>query len=142
MELGELRKIKTIVLAVVLGMTVVMLTGCRDKGRLVKPKDGPAHVLMELREFHFGTVYQSQSTVSHDFLLINDGSELLVINSVENLCHCTQVDYSKEPIRPGHGRKLKVILNLNELTPGFFSRTVVVHTNAGDVSIDVKGELK
>ena len=72
--------------------------------------------------------------------MINDGSEDLIITSVENLCECTKTEYVDKPIVPGHGRTLKISLDTNHLTPGEFCRTVVIHSNGGDVTIDLTGE--
>lgn len=123
-------------------MTTLLLLSCQDKSRLVKPTFENAHVLVNNDEFHFGILSNSMGEVSHVFTLINDGKEPLYINSVENMCHCTHVEYDKEPVRPGHGLKLKVLLNIIELTPGYFSRSVVVNTNAGSVSFNIMGEKK
>ena len=120
-------------------LLLLCLSGCKDKNRVVEPHDGPAHILLKEKEYNFGQLNGAEPVVSHDFQLINDGSEPLVINNVENLCHCTHVEYPKEPIRPGHGVTLTLYLNVNEMY-GFFSRTVIVHTNAGDAVIEIKGE--
>ena len=124
----------------VVALLIVALSGCKDKNRLVEPHDGPAHILLKESEHHFGQLNGVESVVSHDFLLINDGSEPLVINDIENFCHCTHVEYPKEPIRPGHGATLILYLNVDDLSNGYFNRTVMVHTNAGNARIEISGE--
>lgn len=121
-------------------MTVVVLSGCKDKNRLVEPHDGPAHVMMKVSEHNFGKLDGSLSVVECEFQLINDGNEVLTINDAENLCHCTHLEFPKEPIRPGHGCMLKAYLNVLDLSPGYFTRTIILHTNAGDYNIFLKGE--
>jgi hypothetical protein len=115
------------------------LSGCKDKNRVVEPHDGPAHILLKETEYNFGQLDGSRSVVSHEFQLINDGGEPLVINDIENFCHCTHVEYPKEPIRPGHAVTLMFYLNADDVS-GYFIRDVIVHTNAGDARIQVKGE--
>ena len=116
------------------------LSGCKDKGRIVEPKEGPAHLVVKPQEIFLGVVNSSDDVIQKDILLINEGSENLVISDVENLCHCTHAEFPDRPIRPGHGERLKVYLNVNALPPGQFSRTVIVHSNGGEVAIDFTGE--
>ena len=124
----------------IVALLLLGLSGCKDKGRVVEPHDGPAHILLKVSEHNFGQLNGAESVVSHEFQLINDGSEPLVINNIENFCHCTHVEYPQEPIRPGHAVTLTFYLNVDDLSPGYFIRDVIVHTNAGDARIQVKGE--
>lgn len=124
----------------IVALLLLGLSGCKDKNRLVEPHDGPAHILLKETEHNFGQLDGSASVLSHEFQLINDGSEPLVINDIEYFCHCTHVEYPKEPIRPGHGVTLTFYLNVDDLSSGYFIRDVIVHTNAGNARIQVKGE--
>ena len=122
--------------------TILLLSSCQDKGRIVTPKPGPAHLDIPKQEWYLGRVPIGSGVKQIDVLMINDGSEDLTISHVENLCHCTRAEYNDRPIRPGHGARLSVYLNTDELTSGDFSRTVIVHSNGGDVAIDFEGTLQ
>lgn len=130
---------KTIILCF-LSLLALTLTGCKDKHRIVEPKEGPAHLVIEPTEWQVGSVSLQSGIVEKEFAMINDGSEDLVIKEVENLCSCTRTEFVDKPIVPGHGRTLKVFLDTSHLTPGEFLRTIVVHSNGGDIAIDLTGE--
>lgn len=119
-----------------------LLAGCKDKERVVDPKDGPAHMTMTEKEYDFGRIKSYMNILTHDFFFVNDGSEKLVITDIHNYCHCTHAEYPKEPIKPGHGGKIKVMLNVRDLSQGFFSRTIKITTNRNTESIFVKGTLE
>lgn len=123
-------------------MTLLVLTGCKDKGRLVEPKEGPAHLLVEDNEFNFGIVKDADGILEKEFTVLNDGSEPLVISSVQPHCHCTEVDFPQKPIKPGHGVRVKVRLDVSSLSTGVFSRTIDFYPNggAGKATVYVKGE--
>ena len=116
-----------------------LLVACEDKGRMVKPNEGPAHLRITELEYDFGKIDSSKDVLAHEFSFVNDGSEKLVITNVNNFCHCTETEYPKEPIKPGHGGKIKVMLKVRDLTPGYFSRTIEISTNRNSVRINVKG---
>lgn len=116
------------------------MTSCKDKHKIVEPKEGPAHLVVQPTELQLGSIPQGSGVMEKEVAMINDGSEDLLITNIENLCSCTTTEFVDKPIAPGHGRKLKISLDTNHLTPGEFSRTVIVHSNGGEVSIDLTGE--
>ena len=116
------------------------MTSCKDKHKIVEPKEGPAHLVVQPTELQLGSIPQGSGVIEKEVAMINDGSEDLLITNIENLCSCTTTEFVDKPIAPGHGRKLKISLDTNHLTPGEFSRTVIVHSNGGEVSIDLTGE--
>ena len=116
------------------------MTSCKDKHKIVEPKEGPAHLVVQPTELQLGSIPQGSGVIEKEVAIINDGSEDLLITNIENLCSCTTTEFVDKPIAPGHGRKLKISLDTNHLTPGEFSRTVIVHSNGGEVSIDLTGE--
>lgn len=127
---------------IIVSALLMLCVSCQDKGRIVEPKAGPAHLLVEDNEFNFGIVKNSDGQLQKDFLIINDGSEPLVISHVHAHCHCTEVDYPKKPIRPGHGARVTVHLDVRSLSTGYFSRTIDFYPNDGGnfVRIEVKGQ--
>ena len=116
------------------------MTSCKDKHKIVEPKEGPAHLVVQPTELQLGSIPQGSGVIEKEVAMINDGSEDLLITNIENLCSCTKTEFVDKPIAPGHGRTLKISLDTNHLTPGEFSRTVIVHSNGGEVSIDLTGE--
>lgn len=116
------------------------MTSCKDKHKIVEPKEGPAHLVVQPTELQLGSIPQGSGVIEKEVAMINDGSEDLLITNIENLCSCTTTEFVDKPIAPGHGRKLKILLDTNHLTPGEFSRTIIVHSNGGEVSIDLTGE--
>lgn len=116
------------------------MTSCKDKHKIVEPKEGPAHLVVQPTELKLGSIPQGSGVIEKEVAMINDGSEDLLITNIENLCSCTTTEFVDKPIAPGHGRKLKISLDTNHLTPGEFSRTVIVHSNGGEVNIDLLGE--
>ncbi len=116
------------------------MTSCKDKHKIVEPKEGPAHLVVQPTELQLGSIPQGSGVIEKEVAIINDGSEDLLITNIENLCSCTTTEFVDKPIAPGHGRTLKISLDTNHLTPGEFSRTVIVHSNGGEVSIDLTGE--
>ncbi len=121
---------------------LLLCVSCKDKGRIVEPKAGPAHLMVEDSEFNFGYVNDADGILQKDFLIVNDGSEPLVISNVHAHCHCTEVDYPKKPIRPGHGARVTVRLDVRSLSTGYFSRTIDFYPNGGGspTRVEVKGE--
>ena len=116
------------------------MTSCKDKHKIVEPKEGPAHLVVQPTELQLGSIPQGSGVIEKEVAMINDGSEDLLITNIENLCSCTTTEFVDKPIAPGHGSKLKISLDTNHLTPGEFSRTVIVHSNGGEVNIDLLGE--
>lgn len=134
------RSVKKSVFGLVMGVILLGMTGCKDNHKIVEPKEGPAHLIVQPGGVRIGAVPSGCGVIEKEVAMINDGSEDLHITSIENLCSCTKTEYADKPIAPGHGRKLKIYLDTNHLTPGAFSRTVIIHSNGGEVAIDLTGE--
>lgn len=115
-------------LTIILLLTMLVFS-CKDKNRVVEPLGGPAKLVMLETEYNFGELTNNDDIVEHDFHFVNKGSKKLVISKVHPLCHCTVVDYPKEPVKPGHEGAFKVYLDVNELSPGFFTRTIEIYSN-------------
>ena len=76
------------------------------------------------------------------FKLKNTGDELLVIHDVVTSCGCLEVDYSKEPVRPGKEAVLHLTYKADYA--GYVSKTVQVYCNAAGspIKFRVKGEAE
>ena len=116
---------------VTLGLLLVallLLPSCKDnsKSRIVEPKDSPAILSIPAPDYDYGRLKARAGEKEHDFLIVNEGGEPLVIAGVKPYCHCTRVDYPKHPIKPGHGARLRVFLNPADVGWGAFSRTIAI----------------
>ena len=119
--------------------TALTLTSCRDKDRMVEPRYDRAHVMLKETNHNFGILTDAQHVEKFYLTLINDGGEDLQITEVYNHCRCTHVEYPSEPIKAGHGVKLEVFLNVDDLDYGMFTRTIDIHTNGGSATLFLQG---
>ena len=67
-----------------------------------------------------------KKTKAH-FLLTNTGAVPLVINDVKSSCGCTVPSWEKRPVKPGS--KVKIDIEIEPETTGFFNKTVDVYCN-------------
>lgn len=83
-----------------------------------------------------------RESITRNVLISNTGSELLVINDVTTSCSCTEVEYSREPVRPGQRTEITVRYNPDE--KGFFSKTISIYSNAGGspTTITIRGTVE
>lgn len=120
-------------------LLALCLTACGSKGNGM----GGSDARMELDEtvWDFGTIRAQETFVYHDFTFRNTGSDKLVITGIHAYCHCTAVDYPKDPIKPGKQGTISVRLNAGDVD-GYFSRMIDIYTNGQPqtVSIEVKGQ--
>lgn len=90
----------------------------------------------EKQTFDFGDIYQGEK-VEHTFMLINQGSEPLVITNVQVTCGCTTPKgWPRDPIAPGE--KAEILISFN--STGKFGRqnkvvTIVSNSVSGSNQI-------
>ena len=91
--------------------------------------------------YDFGAIKHNQP-VTHEFRFTNNGSEPLIITSVQASCGCTVAKYSKDPI-PAGGEGF-VTATYNAATLGVFNKTVTVNANTQDraVVLSIRGEVR
>jgi hypothetical protein len=92
------------------------------------------------KTFDFGKIPQGKP-VTAEFQFKNPSLVPLIINSVKPSCGCTIADYPKEPVQPQKTGAIKV--TYNAANAGFFQKSVVVTTNAGEETetLIIKGEV-
>ena len=115
-------------------LLMLSFTACHDKGRVVEPKGGPAHLMLLEPDCNFGIVTERSGIVEKEVPLINDGGETLVIKDIRPSCHCTTVECSQEPIEPGHYTPLKIRLNMADLSTGEFVREIEIIPESGSIT--------
>ncbi len=71
---------------------------------------GGPKISVRTDKYDFGKVKQN-TTVTHEFEILNNGNADLVIKNVKASCGCTVAKPSKEVIKPGSSAKIKVSFN-------------------------------
>ncbi|MEJ1239061.1 DUF1573 domain-containing protein [Chryseolinea sp. T2] len=91
--------------------------------------------------YDFGAI-KHKEPVTHEFRFRNNGSEPLIITSVQASCGCTVAKYSTDPIMPG-GEGF-VTATYSAATLGVFNKTVTVNANTQDkaVVLSIRGEVR
>lgn len=75
---------------------------------------------------NFGDVMLGSGPVSCSFTLKNTGTKPMVIYNVTTSCGCTDVEWTREPIRPGNSGKISVTYS-NDEGPYPFDKSVTVY---------------
>lgn len=89
----------------------------------------------------FGEIKQNIPKTA-EFELTNTGTAPLIINNAIASCGCTNVDFPKEPIKPGQTAKIKT--TYNAAATGAFQKRVTVYMNATPEPqvLEIKGVVK
>ncbi len=75
---------------------------------------------------NFGDIMLDSGPVSCTYTLTNEGSKAAVIYSVTTTCGCTDVEWTREPIRPGAKGEIKVTYS-NDEGPYPFDKSITVY---------------
>ena len=96
---------------------------------------------LDVDEINFGRFSIGKEQITN-VTITNTGSELLIISDVTTSCGCTEVEFSREPVRSGQSTALTVRDNPDE--KGYFSKTISIYSNAGTVpaTIALKGNVE
>ncbi len=86
----------------------------------------------------FGSVTLG-ATKTVNVTFTNTGTKPLIIFNVYTNCGCTEVDYPKEPFKPGKSGILKISYSATE-GEGVFSKTITINTNAKNKKENLKIE--
>ena len=102
---------------------------------------GLTEVSLDQTVLDFGS-FPKEEKQERNFVLTNIGTNILVIHDVITSCGCTQVEYRKEPARPGDTLELKVSYEAED--KGFFNKTLTVYCNTGNspLHLNVRGTAK
>ena len=82
--------------------------------------------------------------VSHDYAVLNQGTDMLTINAVKTSCGCTIASYPRQ-IPAGKKEHIDVQLNTNGYGGNFIRKTIVVSTNdpkQPEVHLTISGKVK
>ena len=95
---------------------------------------------VEEREYNFGRVLESDSVVSHRFVMRNAGDEPFSIVSATPRCRCTEAKFTPRVIEPGDTTWVLVKFNPRNREGNFIQRVAVVTTSRSRISyVFVKG---
>lgn len=93
----------------------------------------PAVMTFDSVKHNFGMIRQGD-IVSHEFTFTNTGDEPIIITEAEVTCHCTTVDFPKQPIAKGQKGIIKVTYDSKSAIDRQ-ERTVIVKSNASNAPV-------
>lgn len=89
---------------------------------------GPG-MYVENETIDYGTIEQGADG-QREFIIVNNGTEPLIISNAQGSCGCTVPSFPKEPIAPGAKAVIGVKYDTNRV--GAISKSVTVTTNVKD----------
>lgn len=107
----------------------------------LRQEEGPCATLDRMQH-DFGRI--DRTTHTAEFRLTNTGTAPLVIVRTETSCHCIELAYPTEPIRPHETRSITVRYTPDRKAEGGFSQYVRLFTNANTarpLMLFVRGEV-
>ncbi|MEO5643056.1 MAG: DUF1573 domain-containing protein [Bacteroidia bacterium] len=93
----------------------------------------PAAMTFDSLKHNFGMIHQGDIVV-HEFTFTNTGDEPLIITDAEVTCHCTTVDFPKQPLAKGQKGIIKVTYD-SKSAMDRQERTVIVKSNASNAPV-------
>lgn len=79
-------------------------------------------------KYNFGFVHEGEKLV-HQYTFENTGTQPVIISEAKVQCSCTQVEFPKQPIKPGEKGVIKVTFDTTNKMDRQ-DRTVLLTTNA------------
>ena len=107
--------------------TAALLLSCFCAGAQEKMSDA---LEIDKRVHNFGDIMLGSGPVSCTYTVTNVGSEPAVIYNVTTTCGCTDVDWTKEPIRPGKKGTISVTYSNDEGPYPFDKSLTVYHSDS------------
>lgn len=106
-----------------MALTALILLSCIGASAQEKITDG-----LEIDKFvhNFGDILLDSGPVSCTFTLKNTGNKPVVIYNVSTSCGCTDVDWTREPIRPGKTGSVSVTYS-NDEGPYPFDKSMTMY---------------
>ena len=92
------------------------------------------------REHNFGTVSESDSVVSHRFVMRNGGDEPFSIVSATPRCRCTKAEFNQRVLQPGDTTSVVVSFFPGNIKGNTIQRVAVVTSSRSRISyLFIKG---
>lgn len=89
---------------------------------------GHAQLRFAADKFDFGTIRETDGSVSHVFEAENCGTKPVIILQVVTTCGCTVPEYSRKPILPGEKTTVKVVFDPSNRS-GIFNKELGVYSS-------------
>jgi hypothetical protein len=93
----------------------------------------PSVMTFDSVKHNFGMIHQGD-IVSHEFTFTNTGDEPIIITDAEVSCHCTTVDFPKQPVMKGQKGIVKVTYDSKSAIDRQ-ERTVTIKSNASNAPV-------
>jgi hypothetical protein len=89
--------------------------------------------------YDFGRIPQGKP-VTHNFEVVNNGAQPLIIENVEASCGCTTPEWSTEPVAPGGKTIIKV--GFNASAEGLFKKSITISYNGEETkTLIISGQV-
>ena len=108
---------------IIYAATLVLLLACPKSSAQVKIASG---VEMDKDVHDFGDIILGSGAVSCTFTLTNNSEKPVAIYNVVSSCGCTDVAWTKEPVKPGAKAKISATYSNNE-APVPFDKNLTVY---------------
>jgi len=107
-------------------------------GKPNKEKRPLTSMLTSSTDLEFGKIHVNKKSTIH-IKFANTGEEPLIIYSAKASCGCTNVDFEKEPIKPG--KSTDIAVSITPDSKGYFHKTVDLYSNTNNspTQLSVKG---
>ena len=130
---------KTSLIFVLISIFALQNAFSQGNGSLSTGKE--ASVVWDKKTHEFGTLKQGEPQTAV-FKMTNKGGKPIIITNAEGSCGCTNIEYPKQPIKPGETISIKAIYDAEEL--GEFNKTVTLTMNIEDSRqiLYIKGQVK
>ncbi|KAA6332283.1 hypothetical protein EZS27_019198 [termite gut metagenome] len=103
-----------------------------------------AEIKFDKTSHNFGEFSKKNPIVNTIFTYTNIGDVPLVIQQAHASCGCTIPEFTKEPVMPGKKGTVKVTYDGNGKDPGFFEKSIILHTNSKTeiIRLYIEGTMK
>jgi len=105
------------------------------------PNPNAAKIDIKEETYSFGEIPEGPQ-VTHEFKLVNNGKEPLILSNVRASCGCTTPSWPKEPILPGKESAILVTYNTQGRV-GAFTKSITITSNSDTPNkvIYIKGDV-
>lgn len=125
-----MKKLTTLIVVLVASISVYAQKNASDTIPSIK---------FEKVEHDFGKIKEG-TLATYSFVFTNTGKVPIILSHVQASCGCTTPEWPKEPIMPGAKATVKAAYN-SYGRPGQFYKTILVRSNAPDVTLSIKGDV-
>ncbi len=122
-------------------VTILMFALSLTISAQISKKDGRAEKFFHTTEVNLGKVKTKNGKVTAIFPYTNHTERMVVFKKHVTSCGCTNVAYSKKPIRPGGKGQIVVSIDKPAFT-GYFAKSVMVYSiGLSPTILKIKGTI-